>query len=273
MLRKIFGNSAIVISGVLPFNWEWENFDQIKTTTKASQAFYNRNAENETGWDRLYLMFSLDEFNNFSPELNSTMQAGFMGLFIGACYGGFIRSRVAYLDFMERNQATAFKSHLDAKKQLQDAVTMSFAKGAFQWGWRLGLFTFTYVGFTTAFSVYRGKSGIIEYVGAGALSGTLYKFNGGPRAMLVGGVLGSVLGGTAGILSYGITKLTGMSLEEARYWQYQWKNDREQRVQEIYRRHAEATEDDKLIKHHKQVVGETNPEEVLKNIDSDAKTR
>lgn len=38
-----------------------------------------------------------------------------MGFLTGAVYGGFVQSRAAYLEFMENNQATAFKSHLDAK--------------------------------------------------------------------------------------------------------------------------------------------------------------
>lgn len=38
-----------------------------------------------------------------------------MGFLVGACYGGFINSRVAYVNFMERNQATAFKSSFEAK--------------------------------------------------------------------------------------------------------------------------------------------------------------
>lgn len=93
-----------------------------------------------------------------------------MGFLTGAVYGGFIHSRLAYLNFMDNNQATAFKSHFDAKvkpvstcpelrvhpilsiyrdsssqKKLQDLVTINFAKGAFKWGWRLGLFTSAYV--------------------------------------------------------------------------------------------------------------------------------
>lgn len=60
-------------------------------------------------------MFSCSEFGNISPELNAALQAGFMGMFIGACYGGIVNSKVAYTDFMERNEATVFKSHFDAK--------------------------------------------------------------------------------------------------------------------------------------------------------------
>lgn len=55
------------------------------------------------------------EFGAISPELNSVYQAGFMGFLIGAIYGGVIQSREGYLSFMENNEATAFKSHLDAK--------------------------------------------------------------------------------------------------------------------------------------------------------------
>jgi len=31
------------------------------------------------------------------------------------------------------------------QKKLQDQVTIAFGKGAFRWGWRLGLFTGAYV--------------------------------------------------------------------------------------------------------------------------------
>jgi hypothetical protein len=61
------------------------------------------------------VVFSCSEFGNISPELNAALQAGFMGMFIGACYGGIVNSKVAYTDFMERNEATVFKSHFDAK--------------------------------------------------------------------------------------------------------------------------------------------------------------
>lgn len=37
------------------------------------------------------------------------------GAFIGACMGGLVRSRDAYLYFIENNQATIFKSTFEAK--------------------------------------------------------------------------------------------------------------------------------------------------------------
>lgn len=38
-----------------------------------------------------------------------------MSMFVGAMYGGFMGSKVAYLDFMKNNQATVFRDHLEAK--------------------------------------------------------------------------------------------------------------------------------------------------------------
>ncbi|XP_069703295.1 RPII140-upstream gene protein isoform X2 [Periplaneta americana] len=208
--------------------WPLDFFiDNPDKTDSPSQALYESNKQNETGRDRLYMMYSLDEFGNISPELNSACQAAFLGTFIGACYGGVLNSKIAYTDFMERNEATIFKNHLDAKKKLQDQVTIGFGKGAFRWGWRLGLFSGMYVLFTTSIAVYRGHSSIVEYVAAGGLTGALYKCNMGLRGMAVGGGLGSVLGGIAGIASLSILKLSGLSMEEVRFWQHQWKQERD----------------------------------------------
>lgn len=62
--------------------------------------------------------YSFSEFGSISSELNSIYQAGFLGFLIGAIYGGVTQSRVGYINFMENNQATAFKSHLDAKVRI-----------------------------------------------------------------------------------------------------------------------------------------------------------
>lgn len=85
------------------------------------------------------------EFNEISPELNSILNVGFLSTVVGAIYGGIMDSKEAYINFMKNNQATAFKTHLEAKRKLQDAVTLNFAKGAVKWGWRLSIFCTTFV--------------------------------------------------------------------------------------------------------------------------------
>lgn len=80
-----------------------------------------------------------------SPELNSINQAGFFGMIIGGLWGGYLQSRITYLNYMENNQASVFENHLDAKRHLQTHMTMGFAKGAFRLAWRVTLFTTTFV--------------------------------------------------------------------------------------------------------------------------------
>jgi len=200
-----------------------------------------------TPWERIKLMYTIDEFGYISPELNSIRQAGFLGLMVGAIYGGFVDSRIAYMNFMERNQATAFEHHFEAKKKLQDNVTLGFAKGAWKWSWRLALFTTSYTAITTTISSYRGKSSLYEYLAAGGVTGAMYKFNMGLRGMAAGTFFGSIIGGLAGLGSLAILKLTGTSMEDIRYWQYAWKQQRSQVEKEVW--HGEVTVSPLLMDH------------------------
>lgn len=90
-------------------------------------------------------------------------------------------------------------------------------------------------GIVTLVSVYREKSSLIEYFAAGALTGAAYKFNMGLRGMTAGFVIGGVLGGIGGCASLLILRLSGMSMEETRYWQYKWKTNRDDAVAESFK--------------------------------------
>lgn len=201
----------------------------------------------------MFHLFKFSELDEISTEVNSIYQAGFLGFLVGAGYGGFIYSRNAYENFMHNNQATAFESHLDAKKKLQDKVTINFAKGAFKWGWRVALFSSSYVCITTMISVYRGKSSLLEYVTAGAVTGGIYKVNLGLRGIIVGNGLGATLGGIAGGLSLLILRSSGMTMEEVRYWQYKWKDERSKSVREAYIKETK-NEADKFMELHNQSI-------------------
>lgn len=166
--------------------------------------------------------------------MNSIRQAGILGLIVGAAYGGFVDSRVAYMGFMDSNQATAFDNHFEAKKKLQDNVTLGFARGAWKWGWRLALFTTSYTAITTTIASYRGKSSIVEYLAAGGLTGAVYKMNMGLRGMAAGLFFGSVIGGVAGLGSLAILKLTGTTMEDLRYWQESVRQSRRSVEREVW---------------------------------------
>ncbi|XP_321704.6 RPII140-upstream gene protein [Anopheles gambiae] len=247
---------GFVSAGLLPFTLN--DHDQVKIDTKTVQSMYEEApGDKQTGVERLQMMFTIDEFGRVSSELNSIYQAGFLGFLFGACYGGFVNSRVAYMNFLERNQATAFQSSFEAKKKLQDQVTLNFAKGAFRWGWRLALFTTSYVGIQTVVSVYRGKSSLYEYLAAGGVTGAMYKFSMGLRGMASGGLVGLALGGLAGGLSLGIMRATGTTMEEVRFWQYKWHTNREQAIRDSMKKQTDA-EEEPLLTHHHNKFGTAN---------------
>lgn len=75
--------------------------------------------------------------------------------------------------------------------------------------------------------MYRGKSSVFEYMIAGAATGAIYKFNLGLRGMTAGFLVGGVLGTIGGGVSMLLLKSTGMTMEEARYWQYKWRAQRD----------------------------------------------
>lgn len=110
-------------------------------------------------------------------------------------------------------------------------------------------------GISTVISVYRGKSGILEYIGAGLLSGTLYKFNAGPRGWVVGGGLGAVLGFVGGLTTLGMCKLTGVSMEEVRYWQYHWRKQRDDYISHSIKEYTEK-EQNLIGYEHDQKLGD-----------------
>ncbi|KAL9893743.1 RPII140-upstream gene protein isoform X1 [Glossina fuscipes] len=240
--------------GVLPMEVD---DDAVSKNTKTYKSFIERPPSNESGYDRVKDIFKIDEFGTISAELNSVYQAGFLGFLVGAIYGGIVQSRAAYMNFMENNQATAFKSHLDAKRKLQNEFTVSFAKGGFKWGWRVALFTTSYCGIVTMISVYRGKSSLYEYLTAGLISGALYKVNMGLKGMVAGGIIGGALGSLGGVASLLLMSMSGTTMEEVRYWQYKWKEYRDEAVVEAYKMAEEKEEPTPdLVKAHDSKVGD-----------------
>ncbi|KAL3270371.1 hypothetical protein HHI36_009417 [Cryptolaemus montrouzieri] len=202
------------------------------------------------GWQRLKKMFQIDEFGDVSRELGTISQTAMLSSFVGIMYGGFINSRTSYTDFMKRNTAASFTSHFEAKRKLQDTVTKSFGRGAWKWGWRLCLFSTTFVGLSTMISVYRGKNGIIEHVLAGAGTGALYKWQMGPRGWIVGCGLGALLGVTSGTLTIGLLKITGLTMDEVREYQQSFGDLRKKVFREGIKKQLEK--EDTLLKSHEE---------------------
>nr|BAN20975.1 conserved hypothetical protein [Riptortus pedestris] len=172
----------------------------------------------ENRLDRVINIFKKDQYDNFSPEFSQIYQTTVLSGFIGACYGGFLHSRDAYLSFIERNEAAKYTDHFEAKKKLQDHVTINFFKGALRWSWRIALFGGLYTTFVTMAAVYRGDSSLIDYVLGGAVSGFIYRINYGLNGVIVGSTLGSFVGLLAGCLTMTLLRLTGTSYDDVTNW-------------------------------------------------------
>ncbi|KAK8726654.1 hypothetical protein OTU49_009975 [Cherax quadricarinatus] len=243
----------------------WRDSSGVLLGLNLMSAFHNPDAidqdfrkasqlqEQETGAHRLKLMFSYDEYGNISPELHTIVQGTMFGAFTGSIIGGTIHSKENFTKFIEKNQGTAFANILDAQKQLQTKVTLGFARGAWMWGWRLGLFCGSFMLLSTTISVYRGKPSVLEYLAAGSITGSLYKLKQGPRAIVAGGMIGGALGTLAGCINLAILYITGTSMEEVRYWQYEWKKEYQEKTHKAIRK-VRSDELDALTKFHEETV-------------------
>lgn len=102
-------------------------------------------------------------------------------------------------------------------------------------------------------AVYRGKSSMIEYIAAGAFAGGTYKFNLGLRGMAAGMIVGGGLGTIGGAVSLLILRSTGMTMEEVRYWQYKWRSNRDDAINDSFKFQMKSTEfHDPLMELHDQ---------------------
>ncbi|KAL1495097.1 hypothetical protein ABEB36_010568 [Hypothenemus hampei] len=262
MIRGL-GHTTIKYS-FLPFISELFSQDKLEGITKTEQLTEIPKNQSQPGWERVKKIFRIDEFGNITPEAHTILLTGSYSLVVGFLLGGFLEGKNAYEKFMRNNEATSFVSSLEAKKKLQDAVIMGIGKGGFRWGTRLTFFCMSFVGISTVIQTYRNKYGILEYLSAGAISGWIYKFYQGPRGWVAGASVGSVLGLTCGLTSLGLLKLTGLSLEEARYWQNKWSDDRTAYIRKGLTQQYE-NKDIAVLKLHDEEVGEAG--KTLENLD------
>ncbi|KAG0720055.1 RPII140-upstream protein [Chionoecetes opilio] len=96
----------------------YENPDIVDPNSKTAASHLSQKTE-MSGLQRLKFMFSYDAYGNISPELSMVLQSGLMGAMTGTVIGGTLHSRESYVDFMERNQGTAFPNMFEAQKDLQ----------------------------------------------------------------------------------------------------------------------------------------------------------
>ncbi|KAF0298366.1 hypothetical protein FJT64_004228 [Amphibalanus amphitrite] len=183
--------------------------------------------EEQTGWDRLAAMYTLDEMGGLTPELELVTNIATAGLLIGGSLGAMLNGRLAIIKFVERNQATPFESQIVAKRALQDRLTLGMARGFFIFGWRTALFTSAFTLVSTTLMVYTNQISALHYCCGGVVAGALYKASMGLRGMTAGAVAGGILGLIGGGVFSLTCYLTGTTLPKLRYQQYLWKHQQE----------------------------------------------
>ncbi|XP_050730545.1 RPII140-upstream gene protein-like [Eriocheir sinensis] len=242
--------------GLLPVLFE--SPDKVDPNTRTALSHLSDRGE-LTGMQRLKFMFSYDGYGNLSPELSMVMQSGLMGVLTGTLIGGTIHSRESYLTFLERNQGTAFQNVFEAQKELQNKVTVGFGRGAFIWGWRLGLFCSTFMLFTSSIATYRGKSSVIEYSAGGTITGAIFKLKNGPKPAIAGAVMGGALGTIAGCVNLALLALSGTTNDQLRKYHYEWyEHKQEERLKSLHAAREKDT-DTLSLQHNSKVNPDLDP--------------
>lgn len=78
----------------------------------------------------------------------------------------------------------------------------------------------------TCIRVYQGDPGMIEWLGAGLITGALFKTNLGPKGMVAGGIVGGFLGFLGGAASLTLLYLTGYTIDDIEKTQHSMHQSR-----------------------------------------------
>ncbi|XP_057342156.1 RPII140-upstream gene protein [Microplitis mediator] len=187
--------------------------------------------EPKKGMEGLRRVFWPSKYGELSPELVTLMSMTTGSAMLGAMYGASVNARIAFLRFIETNDATKFANHLEAKRMLQHNVTISLGKGAWKWGFRIGMFSTIFLTTSTAVAAWRGENGIIEYVIAGITAGGAFKMNMGLKGFIAGSLVGAFVGSLTGLFFDSIFWVTGTSMKSLQETQKKIYELREEAIQ------------------------------------------
>lgn len=162
----------------------------------------------------LFQMWRRDEYNMLSPELDYCFNASMFATLTGALIGAYKVSRDEFTRFMAVNKHEMFKHPREAQKSLQDRVVIGMFKGAYRFGWRICLLTSAFTCISTSLTVVRNCVNPLDHAVSGAAIGGMYRLWGGPRGIIVGGLLGGSLGLTSGCATWALQYLTGETVEQ-----------------------------------------------------------
>ncbi|KAM6224555.1 complex I assembly factor TIMMDC1, mitochondrial [Rhynchocyon petersi] len=168
----------------------------------------------ESGWDRLRELFTNDERQRTSEELQNIYRATISAGIIGFAYGGipaFIHAKQRYI---ENSQAEIYHNRFEAVQSAHRAATRGFIRYGWRWSWRTMMFVTIFNTVNTGLNVYRNKNALSHFAIAGAVTGSLFRINLGLRGLVAGGVIGALLGTPVGSLLMLLQKYCGETVQE-----------------------------------------------------------
>lgn len=91
------------------------------------------------------IKFVLSHYEYWDQKLVTIIQTATSSFVLAGIYGGIMKTRTTFIRFIENNEATMFRSHIDAKRKLSDKMTLSFMSGFARYGAKLCFFCTTFV--------------------------------------------------------------------------------------------------------------------------------
>ncbi|KAJ8687736.1 hypothetical protein QAD02_023530 [Eretmocerus hayati] len=176
--------------------------------------------ENLTGFQRLRNLLRPYRDHPVHPDLLQVLHTFLTSFLIGGISGGIKSSRNAFIQFIENNEATQFLNHIDAKRQLNDKMFMSFMKGFMKLGSRVSFFCTTFVTTYVILTTYQNRDCLWFYPVGGMVTGAIYKFPLGPKGMFSGAFFGGMFGSVYTGMKYFLLRLSHISEEELRGVRY-----------------------------------------------------
>jgi len=197
---------------------EFDIINRDKQLEEYNQMYSDRSSL--TASQRLSLMWRFDEYGEVSPELSSVIASVKLATLIGAGYGMYTESRRITKKFLDTHKHEMFKHPREAVASLQDQALLAYFKGGSRWGLKLFILSFSYVSVAQSMACIRNYINPLDHALAGAVMGAIFKFNMGPKGMLSGGVVGSLLGLNGGLMTWLLQYASGETVEER--WQREY---------------------------------------------------
>ncbi|XP_012940650.1 RPII140-upstream gene protein isoform X2 [Aplysia californica] len=170
--------------------------------------------QRETGMERVHMIFQKDHKGNSSPEMDYIKLALVQTLIITFFMKYVPAWNIARREFIRQNQATVFRTRIEAVRRMQDHVSFTAAIQGGAFSAKVTTFSAAFLVLSQMIASYRNKTSVLEYTAAAGIAGGFARIHLGFRGMIVGSALGATLGSLLGGFALLTMKAYGFTQEE-----------------------------------------------------------